>query len=138
MCFLHITAALQFGTHLNSLNRIDLQKSNCCLSYRTSACQDCPNIFEVVFPNVSSGMKQTDNFTRQSIERNKVGAFVAIAVRTGHSQIVGRVIHNVLLCLDMFEMESEKRGCSLRQATVFTAMPCPCPYKLAECSIHSS
>lgn len=62
----------------------------------------------MLFPNVSPGMKQPDEFTGTGIQAANIGTFVAIAVRTSQSEIAGGGFSSVLLGNDVIDLKRQR------------------------------
>jgi hypothetical protein len=83
-------------------------------------------------------MEKRDNPLRLDIDGREIRTFVPIAIGAGERKVRERIVNDMLLRKDVFDMKGCKWGRALRQPAVFTAMRRPYTNRAASGGIHDS
>lgn len=87
-------------------------------------------------PEVSTRMKQANEFTRDGIESRDVRPFVTVAVRASEGEIVQHAFSPVLLGDYVIQLEWQWKG-ELRDSAIFAALSCAIPHRSRQLTVHS-
>ena len=135
-CWLPIAGRLQLGSHFDSDIVIHRQQS--CRRSSDGIQSHDHRAFQVeaLVPQIGSRIEQRNQLLCVRIDGRQIGAFVAIAVRTGESQIVECIVPAMLRRANMLDVEAQKRRGGLRQVAVLAPMVCSLSHALTSGGVH--
>ena len=90
---------------------------------------------EVLFPSVTTWMKESDYLTVPWIDTRQVRSLAGVTTIASKSKILRIVGTTVLLSCDVFDVMREPAWLFVEK-TVLTPNPCPLKYKLASGTVH--
>ena len=123
------------GAKQQEIVRVHSEDMNRHTAYRRQP--EKPDAVEskVISPNVSPGMKQTDEFARRWIKPGDIRAFKPIAVEAGHRKVIEYGGAGVLPGDNMIDLEGEPIV-RIRDPAVLAAMGRSLPYLLNQNLVH--
>jgi hypothetical protein len=123
---------------LHALRIVDVEHGNGGAADLRATHENGSLPLEVALPELTAGVEKAHDLARARVSAAQVRAFVQIAPMAAPAPVLRGIRPAVLLGENVFDVESGRRGCAIREVTVLASLTRPCPDELAKGAIHSA